>query len=552
MISFQKSSKIFDWLWRTSKGFRRHALLNILIGLLLVGADLLFVYITKLTIDIATKANHSFDLTTAIILLAVVMLTQVSLGISYRWISATLGARALNRMQRKIFAQILDADWAKLKLFHTGDITNRLQKDTSEITRFIVEQTPSFVTTVAKLIGAFFMLYAMDSRLAIIIIFLLPVFYLISRIFVKQLRKITHEVRQTESKIQGIIQETFQHVLVIKTLMVNRLIADNMQANQQQLENQIKHKTVYTSLTATLLNLGFATGYFISFFWGTLSLYEGVITYGSMIAFIQLVGQIQSPIRSLAHYVPTFINISTSVERLNELQDIPTVNTQGTALTGKIGIKIKDLQYTYEGKPAPTINALNLNIDPGQKVAILGKTGSGKTTLIRLLLSLINPQHGHIKIFTDTEERNVTAATRVNFAYLPQGNTLLSGSILENLKMAKPDAEMDEIVNALTMAHAQFVLDLPNGLETTCGEGGHSLSEGQAQRICIARTILRNAPILIFDEATSALDVETEKQIINNLAQHFSNKTIIFITHRLALLDICDQVIELEKVNKKG
>jgi ABC-type multidrug transport system fused ATPase/permease subunit len=547
-MNFHKSTRIFDWLWKTSKGFRKHAFLNISLGLFLVGADLLFVWLTKLTIDIATKVNHTMDLTTSIVLLAGIMLTQIALGIAHRWITATLGVGALNRMQRKIYTQILNTDWAMLKKFHTGDITNRIQKDTVEITKFIVEQAPSFITTIAKLIGAFAMLYVMDSRLAIIILFLLPIFYLISRVFVKQLRSITHQVRQTESKIQSIFQESLQHILVIKTLLANRLIVNNVENNQQQLEAQIKHKTIYTSLTATLLNFGFATGYFVSFVWGTLNLYEGAITYGSMIAFIQLVGQIQSPIRSLAHYVPTFINIATSVDRLDELQKMPKVSTDEEGLEGQLGIRVEHVSFTYEDNHRPTINDFSLNINPGEKIAILGQTGSGKTTLIRLLLALIHPKSGNISLYNETSTAEISASTRINFAYLPQGNTLMSGTILENLKMANPEASKEEIINALKMAHAHFVLDLPKGLDTTCGEGGHSLSEGQAQRICIARTILRNAPILIFDEATSALDAETEQQIIKNLAQHFSQKTMLFITHRLALLDICDKVVNLERI----
>ncbi len=534
------------WLWQIGKGFRLQAAINTLLGILIVGADLLFVWTTKLGVDIATKSNTSVSLNTAFALLICVILLQILLGIASRWVKATLGVKSLNRMHSNFFSLLLNSDWRELRNFHTGDLTNRLQRDASEITSFITESLPTLITTIIKFFAAFGFLYLMDSTLALIIVGILPVFIIMGRLYVNRMRAITHNVRTSESNIQSLMQETLQHTPVVKTLQQVPYIVEKLLTLQKRLRQEIIQKTKYSTFTSTLLNLGFAIGYFFTFAWGTYSLSQGTISYGTLIAFVQLVSQIQDPVRTLTRFIPIFVSVSTSCDRLIEIATLPIEPLPlKVPLLQKVGISINNISFAYDSHSRKIFDNYSLAIPPKSRVAIMGETGSGKTTLIRLLLSLITPNSGTILLFDDKRRIEVTPAARSHFAYLPQGNTLLSGTIRENLLLGNPHATDDEMYQALDIACANFVQQLPNGLDTSCTEHGGGFSEGQAQRICIARTLLRNAPILLLDEATSALDATTERNVVENIINHRPNHTLIFITHRTEITNLCDTIVKL-------
>ena len=540
------STSNIRWLWRIGKSYRLQATLNALLGLLIVGADLLFVWSTKLAVDIATKANTSVSLSTAFALLAGVIVAQILLGIASRWIKATLGVKSLNKMHSSFFSLLLCSDWRKLRMFHTGDLTNRLQRDASEVTNFLTESLPSLLTTIVKFIAAFAFLYIMDSTLALMIVGILPVFILMGRLYVNKMRKITHNVRTSESGIQSLMQESLQHTPVIKTLQQVPHVVEKLTTLQGLLRGQIIQKTKYSTFTSTLLNMGFATGYFLTFAWGTYSLSQGNISYGTLIAFVQLVSQIQDPVRTLTRFIPIFVSVSTSCDRLIEIASLPAEpEAMQEPLEGKVGLHIKNVSFAYDEKSRQIFNNYSLTLLPGSRVAIVGETGTGKTTLIRMLLALITPTQGKIELFNLSKSVIATPAARCHFSYLPQGNTLLSGSVRENLLLGNPSASDEELKQALTTACAQFVLDLPNGLNTSCTEHGGGFSEGQAQRICIARTLLRKAPILLLDEATSALDANTERCVVENIIKHYPTQTLIFITHRPEVTQLCDTIVRL-------
>ncbi len=538
-------SNIF-WLWKVGKGYRLQTFLNTLLGILIVGADLLFVWSTKLAVDIATKNNTSVPLSSAFMLLGGVIVVQILLGLASRWIKATLGVESLNKMHSNFFNILLNSDWRKLRKFHTGDLTNRLQRDASEITSFITESLPTLITTIIKFVAAFTFLYIMDSTLALMIVGILPVFILMGRLYVSKMRTITHKVRTSESGIQSLMQESLQHTPVIKTLQRVTHVVERLATQQGTLRRQIIQRTKYSTFTSTLLNVGFATGYFVTFAWGTYSLSQGNISYGTLIAFVQLVSQIQDPVRTLTRFIPIFVSVGTSCDRLIEISTLPTEPTpMETPLEGKVGIRVNNVSFAYDETSRLIFNNYSLTLSPGSRVAILGETGTGKTTLIRMLLALISPTEGKIELYNANESIAVSPASRNHFAYLPQGNTLLSGTVRENLLLGNPSATEEDLITALHIACAQFVLDLPMGLDTSCTEQGGGFSEGQAQRICIARTLLRDAPILLLDEATSALDINTEKSVVENIVKHRPDCTLIFITHRLEVTHLCDTVIHL-------
>lgn len=547
-IQLSSYRSLLKWLWRMWKGYRTQALMNVAIGLGVVALDLLFVWATKLAIDIATGVDTQFTLKEAIFLLVCFACGQVGLGICSRWVSAVLGVRAQNKIQHDLYARLLGSGWRELRAYHTGNLLNRLETDVYTVITLLTENFPSFFTTIVKFLGAFLFLFWMDKTLALIVVVIVPFFVLCSKLYMRKLRRLTHIIRDNDSKIQSLLQESLQHVVVIKTLGRQRTMLDRLSSLQNLLYRETLRKTKYSTVSSTVINAGFIAGYMLTFTWGTVSLQRGLITYGALIAFIQLVGQIQGPARQLARYVPLFISAFTATERLMELENIHHEATKGDRLlSGRVGLRLEHLTFAYEKGSKKIFDNFSYDFPPQSITAILGETGSGKTTLVRLLLNLIRAQAGSLYLY-DAQGLRLEASpdTRCNFAYVPQGNTLLSGTIKENLLLGRPDATDEELHEALRLAAADFISELPDGIESICGEGGTGLSEGQAQRIAIARALLRRAPFLLLDEATSALDTETERRVLQNIVGTFEGRTIIVVTHRPEVLQYCTQVLDLE------
>ena len=539
---------LLKWLWKMWQGYRTQALMNVVIGLGVVALDLLFVWATKLAIDIATGVDTQFSLKWAIFLLVCFACGQVGLGICSRWVSAVLGVRAQNKIQHDLYARLLGSGWRELRAYHTGNLLNRLETDVYTVITLLTENFPSFFTTIVKFLGAFLFLFWMDKTLALIVVVIVPFFVICSKLYMRKLRRLTHVIRDNDSKIQSLLQESLQHVVVIKTLGRQRTMLDRLASLQNLLYRETLRKTKYSTISSTVINAGFIAGYMLTFTWGTVSLQRGLITYGALIAFIQLVGQIQGPARQLARYVPLFISAFTATERLMELENIRHEAVKGDRLlSGRVGLRLEHLTFAYERGSKKIFDNFSYDFPPHSITAILGETGSGKTTLVRLLLNLIRPQAGSLYLY-DTQGLRLDASpdTRCNFAYVPQGNTLLSGTIKENLLLGRPDATDEELHEALRLAAADFISELPDGIESICGEGGTGLSEGQAQRIAIARALLRRAPFLLLDEATSALDTETERRVLQNIVGTFEGRTVIVVTHRPEVLQYCTQVLDLE------
>ena len=534
--------------WITQlRGHSLQITLNTTVGILLVLLDLAFVWATKLAIDVATHNTTAVTLHQAFLLIALIMFTRIVLGLSSRWIRAILGVKAQNSMRQHLFNRLLRCKWTELKTYHTGNLTNRIEHDVNDVVNFVTESIPSFITTLAQFIGAFFFLFFMDSTLAIIIVCVIPFFIISSKLYIKKMRKLSHQARDEESKIQSTIQESLQHVMIIKTLQRVAYFTNKLTSQQAQLHQIILSRTRYATISSSLLNLGFATGYFVTFVWGATNLSKGLITYGAMLAFIQLVGQIQGPVRNLSKFIPIFITSFTATERLMDIENIAQeeANTP-TKLLPSVGVQLSNLTFQYTTSSRLIFNNFSYSFPAGSITAIVGETGAGKTTLIRLLLSLIQPTEGKIALIDGSgKEFTMRPDLRANFAYVPQGNTLFSGTIRSNLLLGKPDATDEELKTALHTAAADFVYKKAKGLETPCGEAGDGLSEGQAQRIAIARALLADGNVFIFDEATSSLDPTTEETVLQRIVTHFANRTLIFITHRPLVLKYVTQKLKL-------
>lgn len=543
------------WLWRHHKQCRLQAVLNILIGLLLVGLGLWGVDTIRTLTDIATHAREGSILWTAV-LLASIFLMELLLHIASTWLSAALGVKTQNLMQRFFFKRLLKGQWHGIEKYHSGDVLNRLFGDVNDIVNLMTEVLPTAVIVVVQFVASFVYLYIMDRTLAIIVVVSSPFFVLLSRLYFKRMRRIVRTIKDSNSAIQSIIQESIQHKMVIKVLGRERTIASKLEQRQDVLRKQIKSRAKFAIFSKTLVNVGFAGAYLVALVWGLFQLQDGFITVGVLMAFTQLINRIQRPMLDAARLLPVFVNSLTSCERLLELEELPLeADCEPITLQGPMGVRFHDVSYSYTQKGRTVIQHFSHDFQPGSFTAILGPTGAGKTTLIRLMLALINPTEGVVEAYehvtssssTQGKAAPLSPALRGNFSYIPQGNTLFSGTIRDNLLMGNPDATTDDMRQALHLAMADFVLQLPEGLDTKCAEQGGGLSEGQAQRIAIARAMLHPCRLLLLDEATSALDVETEKKLLENLKQHFKDTTIIFVTHRLAVVDFTTDTLRMER-----
>lgn len=537
---------IFFWLWEAWRGNRLQALLNVLIGVSQVGVSLLLVAAVQQAIDVASGSRPG-DIYRAVGWMGILMLCNFGLNISAVWVRNILGVRAQNRMQQRMLDHILRSEWHGRESMHSGDVLNRLETDVSQVITFLTETLPNMLSVLCLFVGAFCYLLSMDVVLALITVGILPVFLLLSKVYIRRMRRLTREVRAQDSRVQSVLQETVQHRMLIKTLEGVGTMVDRLETTQSRLRRRVVRRTRFSVFSNFVLNFGFALGYLIAFLWAAVRLSSHTLTFGGMTAFLQLVGRIQSPARSLAQLIPAFVSVFTAAERLMELEENP-LEEQGEPipLRSPVGVRFRDVSFAYEDSDRPVLDHLSFDFRPGTCTAILGETGTGKTTLVRLVLALLRPQSGSVELYDGNRTYTLSPRLRCNLVYVPQGNTLLSGTIRDNLRLGRLDADDEVMYEALHQSCADFVRELPDGLDTVCGEAGGGLSEGQAQRIAIARALLRDRPVMLMDEATSALDPDTERQLLHNLLSE-NKRTILFITHRPAVIDYCDQTLRINR-----
>lgn len=535
------------WLWDASQGIRPRIVISALIGILDVVASLLFVWLCKQLIDIATRTSEG-NMTHYTIFLVITVVVQLLFS---AWNNRLENANDIlfkNKLRYNLFSHLMTSTWNGKERFHSGDAVNRLEEDVRLISEAICRALPSLGVTCIQIVAAFIFLSFLDGRLALAIILIMPVFLLISKVYIKRMRRLTKKIRSTDGEIQSHMQEKLQHKVLIQTLEQSKAVVGDLGIFQKELYKQTIDRINFTLFSRTLVMAGFITGYLVAFVWGVNGIYEGVVSFGVMTAFLQLVGQIQRPMVDLSRYIPSLVHAITSTERLKELSDLP-LEKQGVQeyLGNRVGVSLNNVSFAYPDGERDIIKDFSFDFTPGSRTAIVGETGVGKSTLIRLMLSLLKAQSGNIYLYNIDRKTEASPLTRCNLVYVPQGNTLLSGTIRENLLLGNPIATAQQLKEALQTAAAEFVYDLPDGLDTYCGERGAGLSEGQAQRICIARGLLRSGSILLLDEFSSSLDTDTEQLLMERLTLQAKDKTLIFITHREMITTYCDKIIKLKK-----
>ena len=553
-----------------SRSARRWGLAYILLGIIRTLLSLTFVWVCKELVDIATgESQEPLGQWTAFMIACIVL--QICCRIASSYCEQYGRINIQNNLRARLFYSLISSRWSGRERFGTGDAVNRLEEDIRVVSELVSSHIPAVVVTFAQLAAASTFLLFISPNLLWALVGLMIAGIIASRLSFRKLRSLSTAIRTKDGEIQQHIQEHLQNRVVALTIIG----IERVMATLNTLHNALRYNTIkrlnFHSLNSALLSVSFMGGYAAAFLWGVYGIKSGAVTFGMMTAFLQLVSQIQMPLSELARKIPAFIHALSSIERLAELENLdPEENGPLCRLEAPAGILFKDVTFSYPDSHSGVLfNSFSHNFLPGTMTVVAGATGIGKSTLVRLMLGLLKPQSGSILIYGSSSNLQsasclhdaanlhnaanqqsaanshyASKATRCNFKYVPQGNTLLSGTILDNLLMADPKADRERIDAALHIAAADFVHSLPEGLQTICGESGSGLSEGQCQRIAIARALLQSGSVLLMDESTSSLDPATESLVLQNL-RTLSNHTIIFISHREAVMKSADSLLEL-------
>ena len=523
----------------------------VLCQLILVGIALCYVYISKSLVDVASGVGEGGA--RELVLLGCAMVLTILLRIAFQscisYVESKAEIKIANSLRQREFDKLMHLKSDYRKHWHSGDLVNRMQSDVSAVASSIGRVIPNLTGAVLKFSAAFAYMLVLEARLAWLLVLVIPVGVFGGRFVLRRTRALTLAVREGDGKVQSHVQESIQHLPVIQGLEYGSNSSSELEMIQDDFYSKIMRRTRFSIVARILTALAFSLGYAIAFLWGVRGIWLGSVSFGLMTAFLQLVGQIQRPLLEMSEQLPSLFHCSASIDRLMEIEAMPG-EEEGEALMmdGIAGVRLENLSFHYPDGEEMIFDNFSHDFKPGSRTAVIGETGIGKSTLIKLLMSLLQADSGKITLYDlkgDCAE--ASSRTRCNMVYVPQGNTLFSGSIRENLLMGKPDADESQMREALHRAAADFVDRMPEGLDSQCFEAGGGLSEGQAQRIAIARALLRPGSILLLDEFSSALDPETEELLLERLNDGSSDKTMIFITHRERVADYCDSILRLDR-----
>ncbi len=541
MKDLKSSLKGIHGLYRP---FKWRILVSTLTGILRVVASMAFVWISKHLIDIVTGESDG-SLSACVWLLVGIVLFRIASNVfAAYWENLTV-VKAQNALRHKTFEHLMRSRWNGREEYHSADVVNRIYTDIGVMVDLVCVRIPDITITLCQLAAASVFLLLMAPQLLWVLIALMAVGIIGSRLFFRTQRRLTSEIRSFDSDSQRHIQDNLQNRAIVLSQIGVGNVLDKFREIQGNLFNSSVKRLGFSSVSRAFMSFGMMAGYTAAFLWGIFGIRDGSVTYGMMTAFLQLVGQVQMPLSNLARHVSAFIQSLASEERLTELDALPEADwSEGQALEDAPGIIFNNVTFSYSDSETPVLESFNHEFPAGSLTVITGPTGRGKSTLVRLAMGLLEPQSGEVH-FKLHDGSSAPLAMR-NFMYVPQDSNLLSGTIRENLLLTAPYATEEMLRNALHTAAADFVYDLPLGLDTPCGEYGSGVSRGQAQRIAIARALLHSGTVLILDEATSALDTETERVFLERLAGNYrGRKTILFVSHRPNISAYADETLDL-------
>ena len=556
---FRSLGKEWKWLMHYASKYRMQIALYVVIGIVSTAMGLGSAVASKHLIDSVIAHNEDIIVRSAALAIGLGVAKAV-IGALVTRIATVVGTKISNEIRESVYEHITYSRWENIRKYHSGDLLNRIEGDVSSVSNSVISYIPGIVTKAAQFIGCLAVVLYYDPVMAIFAFMSSPFLVLSSRIAAKMVRKYSQESREMNGKILSFYSESIQNLQTIKAFGITKRYVDQMHENlniYRKIRLDQDKFTIIMSLVMSLVGLAIA---YASYGWGVYRLWQGAISYGTMTLFLQISGQLTASFSALVSYVPGAISIGTSAGRIMEITDLPLESDENREkaekmekIANKNGILLscKNLTYKYPDAEKPVINNISFTVKQGETIAFVGPSGEGKTTILRLVLGLVQPESGYIIMeTTDGEKIRVCESTRRFCSYVPQGNAVFSGTVADNLRVVKPEATDEELVAALEVAEAwSFVEKLPDGINTNIDEKGVNFSEGQVQRISIARAILRDAPVIVMDEATSALDAATEEAVLKNIMKVYPNRTRVITTHRPSMLKYCTRVY---RINENG
>lgn len=533
------------WLLKNCRSSIPFVISLIIIGsvtsLLSVGKSL----ISKYLIDEATLGNKSgivkWGIILGVLLILHIIITSVNTilnNYSYE--------KLRNSIQQNMYNKIIKSKWYNLSKFHSVDLLTRMTNDVATICNLIVNIIPEIFSLFVMLISSFVALLSLSKTMSIFALIIFPILIFLSKIYGRKLKYFYIEFQKKESRYSKFLQESFNNILIVKSFCLENEQNKKMEGLQNDRLTLSNKKSIFASLSNGMLSFSSFIGYFVVVVWGAFNIAKKATTFGSLTAMIQLFASVQAPIYGLSSAFPKIISAFGAIDRLNDIEkiDSETYVPKIYNTSAKASIEFKNVSFSYNDEKEIISNA-NFKINPSETIGLIGPSGEGKTTLIRLILSLLEPNKGEIYI----NDEEINTSHRQLISYVPQGNTLFSGTIRENLSVSDNITEEDMIEALKKSCAYDFVYNFKDNLDTIIGERGLGISEGQAQRLCIARAFLKKSPILILDESTSSLDGDTEYKILNSIKSLTHKPTCIIITHRPSALSICNKIFKLENSN---
>lgn len=538
-------NNVFAWIWNKTKKALPGIILLTLLSIVMAGVSLKFSLISRDAVNTALYGNGS--ILNIVISLAVLLLIQLIAQIASTFLNVSVTSNSEIYIRQSLFSRLMKKDFLSVTKYHSAELINRLNSDVNIVCEFTVSVIPALAMFFTKILVGIVMLFFIDKVFAVAMLIFAPLMLLFGALYRKKFKHLHIKCQETDGKSRAFMQEALQNILVIKSFIAERKMV--RESDRLQRDNyRYKIKRTMVSIIANIgMFLIFNAGYYFALAWGAYRMQCGIITAGDVFAIVTLISQIQSPIRELSSVVPQFYSMWASAERLIELEKIKDDNVKKSSIDYSAIRKIvfDNVSFAYDEDSG--VDNLSIEIDKGGLVAIAGESGVGKSTAMKLILGIMKPDKGRIYFKTDSGNIDIDGKTRGIFAYVPQGNMILSGTIRENIAFTNINATEDDIINSAKIACIwDFINGLEHGLDTHIGEKGLGLSEGQVQRLAIARAIMYGAPILLFDEATSALDEQTEKQLIENI-KSLKDRMCVIISHKQTVTDMCDTVIRIEK-----
>lgn len=531
------------WLVQYAKPYMGRITVMMMFNLLYTAVGLVMVTLTKRIIDEATEGNPIITLIVCYLILTI--------GLQLVSVFGTLMNTMLTEkfsfgIRKQIYEKIIHSHWMDVKKYHTGDLMTRLTSDAGNVADGIIGTIPSIIQLIVELLLVFITLFSYSPLLACFALLVAPVAAVSSWWFGRKLKRLQVKVQESEAVYRSFLQESLANLLIVKAFANEEYSTQRLTQLREERFGWVYRRTKMGLISSTAMSMSFQVGYIVAFAYGAIQISRKAITYGTMSVFLTLVNRVQAPVMGLAQQIPRVVSILASAGRIMELQELPLEEKEEEPLAVvQAGVDVSGLTFGYTQDNV--LENVSLHIAPGEFVAVIGESGIGKTTLIRIIMSFMSNIQGSVTFYNEKgETQKANAATRNFIAYVPQGNTLFSGTVRENIRMGNLNATEEEMNEALKLAAAyDFVQELPMGIDTVIGERGHGLSEGQAQRIAIARAFVKKAPFLILDEATSSLDEATEQEVIRGLQRLTPRPTCLVITHRKSILKYCDREIKI-------